>query len=393
MAERIEIKSLSKNYKSHKVIKNMNVTFPGGKIIGILGPNGSGKSTLIKMLAGVLQPNTGQILIDGEPVGVKSKAMVSYLPERTYLNPSKRVSDIIAFFKDFYADFSPERANTMLEKFGIDPEAKIKSLSKGMREKVQIVLVMSRDAKLYLLDEPMGGVDPAARDYILRTISKNYKSHKVIKNMNVTFPGGKIIGILGPNGSGKSTLIKMLAGVLQPNTGQILIDGEPVGVKSKAMVSYLPERTYLNPSKRVSDIIAFFKDFYADFSPERANTMLEKFGIDPEAKIKSLSKGMREKVQIVLVMSRDAKLYLLDEPMGGVDPAARDYILRTIIENYNEDSTILITTHLISDIEKVLDDVVFIRDGGIFLNDSVDNIRTNYKKSVDELFREVFACC
>lgn len=210
----------------------------------------------------------------------------------------------------------------------------------------------------------------------IKSLSKNYKSHKVIKNMNVTFPGGKIIGILGPNGSGKSTLIKMLA-----------------GVKSKAMVSYLPERTYLNPSKRVSDIIAFFKDFYADFSPERANTMLEKFGIDPEAKIKSLSKGMREKVQIVLVMSRDAKLYLLDEPMGGVDPAARDYILRTIIENYNEDSTILITTHLISDIEKVLDDVVFIRDGGIFLNDSVDNIRTNYKKSVDELFREVFACC
>ena len=148
MAERIEIKSLSKNYKSHKVIKNMNVTFPGGKIIGILGPNGSGKSTLIKMLAGVLQPTTGQILIDGEPVGVKSKAMVSYLPERTYLNPSKKVSDIIAFFKDFYADFSPERANTMLEKFGVDPQAKIKSLSKGMREKVQIVLVMSRDAKL-----------------------------------------------------------------------------------------------------------------------------------------------------------------------------------------------------------------------------------------------------
>ena len=227
----------------------------------------------------------------------------------------------------------------------------------------------------------------------IKNLSKNYKSHKVIENMNVTFPGGKIIGILGPNGSGKSTLIKMLAGVLQPNKGQILIDGEPVGVKSKAMVSYLPERTYLNPSKRVSDIIAFFKDFYADFSPERANTMLEKFGVDPQAKIKNLSKGMREKVQIVLVMSRDAKLYLLDEPMGGVDPAARDYILRTIIENYNEDSTILITTHLISDIEKVLDDVVFIRDGGIFLNDSVDNIRTNYKKSVDELFREVFACC
>ena len=217
----------------------------------------------------------------------------------------------------------------------------------------------------------------------IKNLSKNYKSHKVIENMNVTFPGGKIIGILGPNGSGKSTLIKM----------QILIDGEPVGVKSKAMVSYLPERTYLNPSKKVSDIIAFFKDFYADFSPERANAMLEKFGVDPQSKIKSLSKGMREKVQIVLVMSRNAKLYLLDEPMGGVDPAARDYILRTIIENYNEDSTILITTHLISDIEKVLDDVVFIRDGGIFLNDSVDNIRTNYKKSVDELFREVFACC
>ena len=230
-------------------------------------------------------------------------------------------------------------------------------------------------------------------DIKVERLKVQFGDREILKNISLDFPKQKFTGIIGPNGSGKSTLIKMLAGVLQPNKGQILIDGEPVGVKSKAMVSYLPERTYLNPSKKVSDIIAFFKDFYADFSPEHANAMLEKFGVDPQAKIKSLSKGMREKVQIVLVMSRNAKLYLLDEPMGGVDPAARDYILRTIIENYNEDSTILITTHLISDIEKVLDDVVFIRDGGIFLNDSVDNIRTNYKKSVDELFREVFACC
>ena len=226
----------------------------------------------------------------------------------------------------------------------------------------------------------------------IKELGKCYGKKKVMNNLSLSLESGRIVGILGPNGSGKSTLIKMMAGVLKPTSGQITINGYPVGVNTKKIVSYLPERTYLNPSMKVKEAVDYFADFYEDFSKQKALDMLEKFGINEQDKIKSLSKGTREKVQIVLVMSREAKLYLLDEPMGGVDPAARDYILRTIISNYNEDATVVITTHLISDIEKVLDDVVFIRDGGIFLNDSVDNIRTNYKKSVDELFREVFAC-
>lgn len=223
-------------------------------------------------------------------------------------------------------------------------------------------------------------------------LNKSYGKKKVITNMNITFDSGKIIGVLGPNGSGKSTLIKMLAGVLKSSAGNILIEGNEVGEKTKAIVSYLPERTYLNPSMKVKEAIHFFEDFYSDFSSQKALDMLEKFNINPESRIKSLSKGTREKVQIVLVMSRDAKLYLLDEPMGGVDPAARDYILKTIISNYNDDATIIITTHLISDIENVLDDAIFIKDGGIYLNETVDDIRIKYNKSVDALFREVFVC-
>ena len=213
-----------------------------------------------------------------------------------------------------------------------------------------------------------------------------------MNNLSLSLESGRIVGILGPNGSGKSTLIKMMAGVLKPTSGQITINGYPVGVNTKKMVSYLPERTYLNPSMKVKEAVDYFADFYEDFSKQKALDMLEKFGINEQDKIKSLSKGTREKVQIVLVMSREAKLYLLDEPMGGVDPAARDYILRTIISNYNEDATVVITTHLISDIENVLDEVVFIKQGEVHLKESVDDIRTKYNKSVDALFREVFVC-
>ncbi|MGN0317369.1 MAG: ABC transporter ATP-binding protein [Lachnospira sp.] len=223
-------------------------------------------------------------------------------------------------------------------------------------------------------------------------LRKCYGRRQVIGNMNLTLESGKIIGILGPNGSGKSTLIKLLGGVLKSNAGTITIDGHEISPETKAIVSYLPERTYLSTSMRVKDAINFFADFYKDFSKDKAYDMLKKFNIDPKDRIKSLSKGTREKVQLVLVMSRDAKVYLLDEPMGGVDPAARDYILKTIISNYNEDATVIITTHLISDIENVLDEVVFIKEGDIVLQDSVDNIRSNNNKSVDGLFREVFAC-
>lgn len=225
-----------------------------------------------------------------------------------------------------------------------------------------------------------------------RGLKKSYGKKPVIHDMNLELEPGKIIGILGPNGSGKTTLIKILAGILSRNEGEVTIDGRQIGVESKKIVSYLPERTYFSTSMKVKETIEFFEDFYEDFHRERAEQMLANLGIDLNSKIKQLSKGTREKLQLVLVMSRDAKVYLLDEPMGGVDPAARDYILKTILTNYNANSSVIISTHLISDVEKVLDDVVFIKNGVIVLHESADNIRENKGKSIDALFREVFAC-
>ena len=201
-----------------------------------------------------------------------------------------------------------------------------------------------------------------------------------------------ITGIVGPNGSGKTTLIKLINGLLAPTKGELFINGNAPGVETKKIVSYLPERTYLDETQKVSEAITFFEDFYEDFDRTRAISMLEKLHIDPNSRIKTLSKGTKEKVQLILVMSRHAKLYCLDEPIAGVDPAARDYILSTIINNYEQDSTILISTHLISDVENILDEVVFIQNGHIVLQNDVEDIRFNQGKSVDVLFREVFKC-
>ena len=221
-------------------------------------------------------------------------------------------------------------------------------------------------------------------------LNKSYGYKQVIKDMNLE--GGKIIGLLGPNGSGKSTLIKILGGVLKPDSGNVTIDGKQIGIDTKRIVSYLPERTYLSPSMKVREAISMFADFYEDFRTERAEEMLNRLNINLNDTIKSLSKGTREKVQLVLVMSRDALVYLLDEPMGGVDPAAREYILKTILSNYNENACVIISTHLISDVEKVLDQVLFIQNGNVILNSTVDEIRDEKKESVDALFREVFTC-
>jgi len=226
----------------------------------------------------------------------------------------------------------------------------------------------------------------------INNLSKNYGRKTALHPFNLTIPRGRIIGLLGPNGSGKTTLIKLLNGLLVPTTGQILIGGCIPGPETKKHVSYLPERTYLTSSRKVSDLLEYFDDFYDDFDSKRALSMLETLGIDQNASMKSLSKGTKEKVQLIFVMSRNADLYILDEPIAGVDPAARDFILRTIIEEYNENATILLSTHLISDIENILDDIIFIRDGQLLLYSSVEEIRTNYGKSVDSYFREVFAC-
>ena len=223
-------------------------------------------------------------------------------------------------------------------------------------------------------------------------LNKSYGYKQIIKDMNLNLEGGKIIGRLGPNGSGKSTLIKILGGVLKPDSGNVTIDGKQIGIDTKRIVSYLPERTYLSPSMKVREAISMFADFYEDFRTERAEEMLNRLNINLNDTIKSLSKGTREKVQLVLVMSRDALVYLLDEPMGGVDPAAREYILKTILSNYNENACVIISTHLISDVEKVLDQVLFIQNGNVILNSTVDEIRDEKKESVDALFREVFTC-
>ena len=223
-------------------------------------------------------------------------------------------------------------------------------------------------------------------------LTKVYSGVRALDDVTVSFPAGKIIGLLGPNGSGKTTLIKLIAGLLVPTSGNVYIDGNEPGEETKAVVSYLPERPYFDPSMSISEMLQFFSDFYSDFDVERAKKMLSDLGIAHDAKMKTLSKGTKEKVQLVLVMSRRAKLYLLDEPIAGVDPAARDYIMRTILTNYAEDSTIIISTHLITDIEKVLDEFVFIHNGHIVRKGTVDEVRENVGKSIDELFREVFRC-
>lgn len=227
----------------------------------------------------------------------------------------------------------------------------------------------------------------------IHNLTKSYDKRKeALHDLTLTLPRGRIVGLLGPNGSGKTTLIKLLNGLLVPDGGEILIDGEKPGPSTKAKVSYLPERTYLKNGATIRELLSFFQDFYEDFRTDRAKEMLAALRIEENARIRALSKGTREKVQLILVMSRDASLYILDEPIAGVDPAARDYILRTIITNYNENATVLISTHLITDIENILDEVVFMKEGRLLLQTSVEEIREEKGKSVDAYFREVFAC-
>ena len=225
-----------------------------------------------------------------------------------------------------------------------------------------------------------------------RGLVKFFPNCLALNNVDLTVPKGRIVGLLGPNGSGKSTLIKLANGLLTPTQGTILVDGKEPGIETKKIVSYQPERTYLTEWMTVQDMLDLFNDFYADFNIAKARDMLARLNIQTKARIKTMSKGTKEKVQLILVMSREAQLYLLDEPIGGVDPAARDYILNTIIANYNENATVLISTHLISDVEQILDDVIFINQGSVVLTSSVDDIREKQDKSVDALFREVFRC-
>ncbi|MFZ7131825.1 MAG: ABC transporter ATP-binding protein [Eubacteriales bacterium] len=223
-------------------------------------------------------------------------------------------------------------------------------------------------------------------------LTKTFSNCVALDTVNITLTKGKVVGLLGPNGSGKSTLIKLANGLMTPSHGKILIQDMDPGIETKKIISYLPERTYLNDWMIVEDILAYFQDFYEDFNIIKAKDMMQRLGINEKDRLKTMSKGTKEKVQLILVMSRDASLYLLDEPIGGVDPAARDYILDMIIGNYSEDATVVIATHLIADVEKILDDIIFISNGKVILSSSVDDIRENENKSIDALFREVFKC-
>ena len=223
-------------------------------------------------------------------------------------------------------------------------------------------------------------------------LTKTFGSKRALDQIYLNLERGRIIGLLGPNGSGKTTLIKIMNGLLKPTAGDIFINGLRPGIETKYRISYLPERTYLQPGMKVMEIVQYFQDFYPDFKVDRAYDMLARLQIQPYERLKNLSKGTKEKVQLILVMSRDADLYILDEPIAGVDPASRDYILHTIVQNYNRNATILLSTHLISDVENILDEVVFIRYGSIILQAGADQIRQNEGKSIDRFFREVFAC-
>lgn len=223
-------------------------------------------------------------------------------------------------------------------------------------------------------------------------VYKNYGNKKVLNKINLVIPKGKIIGLLGKNGTGKSTLIKLINDLLTPTSGEILVNGEKVGIESKKIISYLPERTYLDKSMKVKQVIQYFEDFYDDFDSSKARKLLADLDLDIEEKLAKMSKGMQEKVQLVLVMSRNASLYILDEPLGGVDPATRDYILDTILHNFNEGASVIISTHLIADIERILDEVIFIDKGKIILQSDADELRRKEDASIDEVFRRMFKC-
>ena len=226
----------------------------------------------------------------------------------------------------------------------------------------------------------------------IKNINKSFGNKEILKDINMSINRGKIVGLLGKNGAGKTTLIKLINDLLTPTSGEILVLGNPIGVKTKKVISYLPERTYLNKQMKVSEVMEYFKDFYDNFDYEKAKKLLNALDLDINERLSKMSKGMQEKVQLVLVMSRKADLYILDEPLGGVDPATRDYILDTILSNFNENASILLSTHLISDIERILDEVIFIDKGKIILQSDADKLRNKESASIDEIFRRKFKC-
>lgn len=225
---------------------------------------------------------------------------------------------------------------------------------------------------------------------VCKNLSKSFKRQEVLRNINLEIPRGKIIGLLGQNGAGKSTFIKLLNDLLTPTSGNILINGSSIGPENKRIIAYLPERTYLDKTLLIRDALQYFSEFYDNFNVDKAEKLLQELNLAEDMQINKMSKGMQEKLQLILVMSRDAELYILDEPLGGVDPATRDYILNTILTNFKEGASVLISTHLIADIERILDEVIFIDHGEIILTESADSLRAKHDASIDEIFRQTF---
>jgi ABC-2 type transport system ATP-binding protein len=226
----------------------------------------------------------------------------------------------------------------------------------------------------------------------IKNLNKSFDDKEILKDINLTIERGKIIGLLGKNGQGKTTLIKLINDLLTPTSGEILINGKNIGIESKKIISYLPERTYLDKDMTVEEVIKFFSEFYDNFNKEKAYKLLQDLDLDVKERLSKMSKGMQEKVQLILVMSRDAELYILDEPLGGVDPATRDYIINTILTNFKDGASVIISTHLIADIERILDEVIFIDKGSIVLTSPADELRNKEKASIDEIFRRSFKC-
>lgn len=225
-----------------------------------------------------------------------------------------------------------------------------------------------------------------------KDLCKEFDDRKILKNINLKIPKGKIIGLLGKNGAGKTTFIKLINDLLTPTSGEILVNGKNPGILSKEVISYLPERTYLDKDMNIKQVLIYFEEFYSNFNSKKAEKLLKDLNLDINTKISKMSKGMQEKLQLILVMSREVQLYILDEPLGGVDPATRDYILDTILSNFSEGASVIISTHLIADIERILDEVIFLDDGEIILSSSADELRNKENASIDEIFRRYFKC-
>ena len=411
--ELVKCNNLCKKFDDKQVLNNINLSIPKGKIIGLLGKNGMGKTTLIKLINDLLTPTSGEVLINGEKPGVNSKKIISYLPERTYLDKNMNVSQIITFFNEFYDNFNEEKAIKLLKDLDLDINLKINKMSKGMQEKLQLILVMSREAELYILDEPLGGVDPATRDYILDTILLNFNegasliiSTHIISDVErilddvIFIDKGEIIAFIGPNGAGKSTTIKMLTGILCPSSGRAMVSGINPAKQRKKLAYKIgtvfgqKEQlwTHLTPYDNFKFFGAIYdlKDYEIEKRIKELNDTLE-LNDFINTPVRNLSLGQRIRCEIAASLIHKPEILFLDEPTIGLDPVVKENI-RVLIKRMNKEfgTTIFLTSHDVGDIEKLCKRVIIINDGKVVLDDSMSNLKYNYlnKKIIEVKMKE-----